>query len=200
MATDFDRIVGSTTGTDRTAAVAAWFQGLFPTIDHAPVLVGGGAVELYTRGAYRTGDLDFVGRVTREVARRLEETGFERRGRHWIHEASRTFIECPATSFDAPVRLSEIRFGPWIVRVLSPEDVLVDRLASWKFWKSVPDGVNAFLVLRDRGEEMDVARLRERASKENVADALEAVRDVVERVPEGSEGIQEAERWARTVK
>ncbi len=66
-------------GPERTAALVAWFQGLFEDRSEAPVLVGGGAVELYTGGAYVTGDLDFVGSTTDSVAERLQEEGFKRR-------------------------------------------------------------------------------------------------------------------------
>lgn len=200
MMSGFRDIVAATSGPDRTAAVAAWFQGLFPSIDEAPVLVGGAAVELYTHGAYRTGDLDFVGEVVDDVRAKLEKAGFRRRGRHWVHEESRTFIELPASWFDSPVRVWDIRFGDWNVRALSPEDVLVDRLAAWKFWSVVADGVNAFLVWRDRSEEMDHERLESRAAKEHVADALEALRELSDRAPGGAQGIEEAERWARSVR
>lgn len=195
----FERVLDEAPGPDRTAAVAAWFQSLFRSIDEAPILVGGAAVELYTHGAYRTGDLDFVGRVTDDVRTKLEEAGFRRRGRHWVHEESRIFIELPSSRLDASVRVWEIRFGKWKVRALSPEDILVDRLAAWKFWKSVPDGVNAFLLWRDRSDEMEIERLESRASEEHVADALESVRGLADRVSTRSEGFEEVERWARSV-
>ena len=41
-------------GPRRTAAVVAWIQSLYAS--SPPVLVGGAAVELYTGGAYTTGD------------------------------------------------------------------------------------------------------------------------------------------------
>lgn len=192
--------ISQTDGPERTASIAAWLQALYPSVEEAPVLVGGAAVELYTRGAYRTSDLDFVGRVPDPVREALEEAGYRRRGRHWVHEEERIFLEFPAAVFDAPVRTAIVRFGDWSVRTLSPEDVLVDRLASWKFWKSVPDGVNAYLLWRDRGAAMDSSHLESRAAGESVRDVLESLREMAESIPSGAEGIEEAERWAQTIR
>jgi hypothetical protein len=177
-------------GPDRTAAVVAWFQGLFES--DPPVLVGGAAVELYTGGAYRTGDLDFVGRIPSEVSRLLAVAGFRKRGRHWIHEEAQIFIEIPAAEFDREVRVDAIRIDDWTVVLLSPEDVLVDRLAAWKFWSVPVEGINAYLLYRARGEAMDARRLEEAAGVEGVADELESLRRFGDRDREP----QEIEAWA----
>jgi hypothetical protein len=79
--------------------VAQWIQNLFEA--RPPVLAGGAAVELYTAGAYTTGDLDFIGDVTEEVARSLREAGFEREGRHWIHREAELFVEFPGSAVQA---------------------------------------------------------------------------------------------------
>jgi len=186
-----DGILAIERGPRRTAALAAWFQGLYPKDADKPVLVGG-AVELYTRGAYRTGDLDFVGDVPPAVQRALIDAGFRRRGRHWVHEKGELFIELPSRSFDARVRLDLIQLDEWKVIALSPEDILVDRLAAWKFWNVVPDGVNAFLLWRDRGQDLDVDHLERRAAEEGVEDALQSLREA----SLGNPTIEEMERWA----
>lgn len=142
-------------GPRRTALLVAWFQGLFPETDETPILVGGAAVELYTGGAYTTGDLDFVGSVSPNVAKRLAEAGFQKRGRHWAREAGRVFLELPGRSLEPasdPVRLR--RAGRDLL-VIGPEALLADRLAAWKYWGSTIDAANAFLLLRALGERMD---------------------------------------------
>lgn len=179
---------------DRTAGIVAWFQGLFER--DPPVLVGGGAVELYTGGAYRTADLDFVGRIPTDVARELERAGFSKRGRHWIHEDAQIYIELPATSFDRDVRIDAIRIKDWTVILLSPEDVLVDRLAAWKFWHIPVEGINAYLLFRARRNEMDPKRLDVAARTVDVGDALDSLRSFAGRDREP----EEIEAWARTVR
>lgn len=180
-------------GPQRTAALVAWFQGLFEEPSEAPVLVGGGAVELYTGGAYVTGDLDFVGYMKESVGERLGEAGFRRKGRHWVHEKGNLFIEVPAREFDREVKVDSVRMGNHIVRTLSPEDVLVDRLASWKFWQVSRDGINAYLLWREHGGKMDLEWLDRSAKLEGVADALNAVK----RFADGDREPIEVEQWAR---
>jgi hypothetical protein len=188
-----EKILEMGEGPERTAALAAWFQGLYREERDKPVLVGGAALELYTRGAYRTGDLDFVGHVPPDVEGMLREAGFRPIGRHWVHPAGRLFIELPSRAFDAPIRKDLIRLGDWVVLALSPEDVLVDRLAAWKFWNVVADGVNAFLLWKDRGESLDREHLERRARQEGVVDALGSLRTLAARSPK----TEEVEEWAR---
>lgn len=190
---DLDTILTMDSGPERTAALVAWFQGFFDDRSKAPVLVGGAAVELYTGGAYVTGDLDFVGYMTDSVAERLQEEGFRRKGRHWVHEKGGVFIEIPAHSFDRVVRVDSFRLGERMIRILSPEDMLVDRLAAWRFWKSSLSGVNAYLIWRERGDELDLEWLARLAKLEHLEEALESLENFAssDRTP------SEVERWAR---
>ena len=179
-------------GPERTAALVASFQGLFAS--EPPVLVDGAAVELYTGGGYRTGVLDFVGRIPREVSRLLAQVGFRKRGRHWLHEAAQVFIELPAAEFDRDVRVDAIRIHRWTIVILSPGDLLVARLAAWKFWRVPVEGINAYLLYRARGKTMDGKRLTEAAEVEEVRDELESLRCFAGR----DRQPKEIEAWAAT--
>ena len=60
------------------------------------VLVGGAVVAVYTEGAYRSGDLDFVPESLFEerIDTCMQEIGFHRRGRHYEHPDCRhLFVE-----------------------------------------------------------------------------------------------------------
>ncbi|HUP01153.1 MAG TPA: hypothetical protein VM737_06490 [Gemmatimonadota bacterium] len=184
----------------RTAAIAAWFQGLYPAARDAPVLVGGAAVELYTRGSYTTGDLDFVGDIPPEIERELKRVGFVKTGRHWVHRRGHIFIELPARAFDRETRTDIVVFGRWSVLVLAPEDLLVDRLAAWKFWKVVVEGVNAFLLWQERGAEMDPSWLDKLARKEGLTEALCSLRSFAAQTEKVDPGIERVEEWARSVR
>ena len=136
-------ILGMEDGPEKTAALVAWVQRKVTPEDEAPILVGGAAVELYTSGAYTTGDLDFVGTVTPELEGALRDAGFERQGRHWIHEAAQVFIEFPGAALGPGERASWVQVAGCRVRVVAVEDLLVDRLGAWQYWRSAVDGANA---------------------------------------------------------
>ncbi len=180
-------------GPSRTAAIAAWIQGLF--LERIPVLVGGAAVELYTGGSYTTGDFDFVGQVPSRVARVLEKEGFRKEGRHWIHEDFEIFVEFPGSAVAPGERTAVLEIDGIRILTLSPEDLIVDRLAAWKFWRSETDGISAYLIWRAQERRLDHERLVSVALRGDVSDELEALRELASRGRSISEG--ELEQWAR---
>ncbi len=192
----FKRIATLPAGPERTAALAEWFQALFS--ESIPVLVGGAAVELYTRGGYVTGDLDFVGNVTPPVVRELERAGFRREGRHWIHDAGKVYLELASSSLKPEAEVAEIRIGRHRVLAASPEDILVDRLAAWQFWKSSADAISAYLVWRSQAGAMNLARLDRLAGKNGVRSALRKLLKFAPRTRKGERSGEELERWAKT--
>jgi len=190
-----EEIIDMKDGPARTAALAAWFQGLYRDPDDPPVLVGGAAVELYTGGAYVTGDLDFVGSVPEDVAASLHEMGFRKQGRHWVREEGRVFIEIPGTYLAAGQLAVELEVPPVTVRVVSPEDALVDRLAAWKHWRSSADGVSALLIWKQQEGFLDQDRLRARARSEHVADALDSIVEFSRRLGGRKPEEEEVREW-----
>ena len=180
------------------AAVASWFQSLFLDSDQVPTLVGGGAVELYTGGAYRSEDLDFVGIVTEDVAEKLQQAGFVRHGRHWIHRRYRLLLEVPDRNLDSGNTVATIRLGSTSVVVLGLEELIVDRLAAWQFWRSEIDGYNAWR-LWSRGEpRMELARLRSLAARNEVTAALNSLVEFARSHRLGKPTHSQIEEWTRT--
>jgi hypothetical protein len=184
-------------GHERTAALAAWIQSLFPAATPTPVLVGGAAVEIYSGGTYSTGDLDFVGTVLPEVARLLEVAGFERQGRHWIHEAGQIFVEFPGSHLEPPEQAIRVQVGPWEVLALSPEDVLIDRLAAWQFWSSPLDGVAAFHLWQRLGRSLDLSRLETAAASRGVRQAFDSLRIFSDRLQDSEPAPEELAKWSQ---
>jgi hypothetical protein len=160
-------------------------------------LVGGAAVELYTCGAYVTGDLDLVGPVPSRVARALVAAGFERRGRHWLHEAGEVFLEFPGSALQAGEVAVRLSVGGCAVLVISAEDALADRLAAWQHWESTVDGVNAWLLFRARRHALDRRRLRRRVAALGAEDAWAALVALARRVQTRDATNEEIERWAQ---
>jgi hypothetical protein len=183
-------------GPQKTGRLVAWVQGLFPR-GQEPVLVGGAAVELYTCGAYVTGDLDFVGSVPSGVARALVAAGFERRGRHWLHEAGEVFLEFPGSALQAGEVAVRLSVGGCEVVVISAEDALADRLAAWKHWESAVDGVNAWLLFSAQRNALDRRRLRRRVAALGAEDAWAELVALARRVRTRDATNEEIERWAK---
>ena len=163
-------------GPQRTAAIAAWVQGLFTEEDLVPVLVGGAAVEILTGGAYTTGDLDFVGSVPASIQRDFEANGFTKSGRHWIHEQAEVFLEFPGDALAPEERAVRQEAYGYEVVIVSVEDLLVDRLGAWAYWKSGIDGANAFMLYRTCQNEIDHDRLTLRSREAGFEPALDALR------------------------
>lgn len=183
---------------EKTAALAAWFQGLYRGRKETPVLVGGAAVEIYTDGAYTTGDLDFVGELPPAVARGLEAAGFSQRGRHWVHESGQVFLELPGAQLGPAERAVHMRVAEWDLLVLSPEDTIVDRLAAWQFWKSPNDGIAAFQIWKNTAMRLDQDRLAVASAERRVTSALESLQSFAERLAGREPDLEELERWAQT--
>ena len=184
-------------GPKRTAAIAAWIQSLYPA--RPPVLVRGAAVELYTGGAYTTGDFDFVGDVPESVGRALEESGFKREGRHWIHSEAELFVEFPGSAVQPHEKTAMLELGNVSVPTLSPEDMIIDRLAAWQFWRSTTDGASAFLIWRAQEKRLDLKRLASLAERRGVKKALERLNAFVQRAGARETSPEELERWANQV-
>jgi len=176
----------------------AWIQSLFFEQGQVPVLVGGAAVEILTGGAYTTGDLDFVGFVPPSVGSALEASGFTKSGRHWINENQQIFLEFPGHSLDPNEKSIQIEAFGYDLTVVSLEDLLVDRLGAWAYWKSGVDGANAFVLYRIRRREIDDERLSQRAREEGFENALDALRAFHAEWPQSDPDPDSLERWANS--
>jgi hypothetical protein len=102
------------------------------------VLVGGAVVAIYSQGAYRSGDLDFVTeRLFEEgVDARMRELGFRRLGKHYEHPRCRhLFVEFVAGPLgigdDTSIVPSTESVDGQKLKILSPTDCVRDRLASY---------------------------------------------------------------------
>lgn len=193
---DLETILQLPDGPPRTAALAEWVQGLYPEGTPRPVLVGGAAVELLTGGAYSTGDLDFVGEVPPEVQSELEEHGFERQGRHWIHPEAQIFLEFPGEHLQEAETSLQLDFSGARVEILSPEAVLIDRLAAWEFWGLDQEGINAFLVWRASYENLDDETLRVLVMNRKLEAAWGRFLQFAERYLDREPATEELSKWA----
>lgn len=161
----------------RLAALIA--EALRPT-GRDPVLVGGAAVEFYTQGAYTTADIDMVADGGKDLVDVMIRLGFEKVGKDFVDRKNGVYVEFPGSSLKASERTRKIQVGSRAFRIISLEDLIVDRLNAFKFWRSLVDGANALMLL-ELGDS-DEKRLRRRASEEDVLDALGALQKAREEI------------------
>lgn len=103
------------------------------------VLVGGAVVSVYSKGAYKSGDLDFICTQVfqKGLPEAMKEIGFyNNKSRHYIHpQCKHLFIEFPSNFLqvgeDRNIKPDEIENDGVKIKILSPTDCVKDRLASY---------------------------------------------------------------------
>ena len=169
---------------ERHLEIAAILTEALQTVGVHPIVVGGAAVEFFTGGEYATGDLDLIAPEGRELAVVMSALGFEKRGKSWTHEAKSIFVEFPSPVLRSNEEWIVCRHGNVDIRIVSPEDLVVERLRSYKFWGATVDAVNA-LVLMGCVPNFDIKRASVKASTEDVRDAFDGITEILKRVQRG---------------
>jgi hypothetical protein len=135
-------------------------------------VVGGQAVETYTAGQFRTGDIDIVTPDTKEAEEILKRIGFEREGKIWLNKALGLAIHIVGLFARNIEKARVIHAGPYQVRIVGVEDLIIDRLAAAKFWDSQVDLEQAKALLNAFRKQIDLQYLRKKAREEKVEDVL----------------------------
>lgn len=143
-----------------------------------PVVVGGHALEFYTLGGYTTGDIDLViPGLPKEIDKILKDFGFEKIGRHWDSEEFDIAVEVPASTLDGDYeRILKANIEGLKVYFIGIEDLIIDRLNAYVFWKSEEDGLWAENLMRIHKSKVDWKYLRKRCQEENTLPAFQRLR------------------------
>lgn len=140
------------------------------------VIVGGSAIEIYTRGDYVSGDIDI--RADRGTVHRvLREWGFRDRGRLWTRSDWGIALDVVGDRYSGdPYRATTVStpYGP--VRIAVVEDLFVKRLAAAKHWQVQAALEEAVLLWRGYRDKMDPDYLQRQATEYKVEDLLRDVR------------------------
>jgi len=119
------------------------------------ILVGGAVVSIYSEGAYKSGDLDFVlNDFSRDKLNMvLKNLGFVQNGRFYKNpECKHLFLEFapfPASiGDDYSIVPGEIEHEGQKIKIFSPTDCVRDRLAGYMYFKSRDNFDQAILVAR----------------------------------------------------
>jgi len=165
---------------ERAVVIASIVAEALRRVGQDPILVGGAAVEFYTQGDYTTADIDMVSPGGPDLWKVMDQLSFKRVGKDFINEALKIYIEFPGSRLGPTEMANQITLGTRKLRIISMEDLIVDRLCAYKFWKSATDGMAALMLLEQ--SEVDEGRVGNRAREEDVEDALQTVQQIREEV------------------
>ncbi|MEC9345406.1 MAG: hypothetical protein VYB54_04210 [Pseudomonadota bacterium] len=142
-----------------------------------PILVGGGAAELYTGGEFLSGDLDIVTPHQSVFEREIQKFGFVRSSgngkplRGFFHPTLDIGIEVVGSVLmDGQTSRDHIRifdFSGQRIRIIAPEDLIADRMAQ-AFSGRSPDSlmIEQACLIYTLAEGLDFAYLNKRISAE----------------------------------
>lgn len=105
------------------------------------VLVGGSCVSIYTDERHHSKDLDFISPYSvAAITKSLARLGFEKEGRYYNHKNSDFYVEFPsgppAIGNEIPVEPEgKIIVNDVTIRLYSPTQCVMDRLAAWYHWR-----------------------------------------------------------------
>ena len=139
-------------------------------------VVGGMVVESYTQGSYMTRDIDFASALLREqIAPRIEPLGFERLpSGSWIHPRLRVVLDFPGRLDPEEMsRLVTVDLGGGVsIRILSLEDILLDRLQAAVHWGDLASEEWVRHMLAAHADRIDWRLLATMAQAAGCADLL----------------------------
>ena len=147
------------------------------------VLVGGAAVAFYTMEGYVTKDIDMIlaGDTKTDIEEVMIILGFKRTStyRHFEHELYKFVVEFPP----GPVqvgnkvieKVNEIDLGRRKVKIISIEDIIMDRIIAGVEWRDENSIAQAKLLWQFNQSEIDTTYLKEFAKKEGYEKELKGV-------------------------
>jgi hypothetical protein len=128
-------------------------------------LTGGACVAIWSKGKYVSNDLDFIeeGPVPRRKIREaLKRLGFQERGRHFDHPATKIFVEFPngplMVGDERVERVTERKTFAGTLRLLTPTDCVKDRLAAYFHWNDRQSLEQALLVAQAQRIDLEDVR------------------------------------------
>jgi hypothetical protein len=159
-----------------------------------PVLVGGGAVEFYTGVRFATGDLDIVAPNVETCESALEKIGFQRvvGDKYYISRTLGALVDVHGSRLVSSERTIEVIYKKTPLSVVSPEDCIVERLASYRRHTSSLDLLNAFLISYHNRDRLDVLHLQERIGSLDLWEYYRTVQNISRELTLHESGVDEA--------
>lgn len=166
-----ERITSSTT----IEVLAAIVSTTLEAAGISAVLSGGAVVSIYTNNEYESSDLDFIspGSMAR-IAEALASLGFKRQGRMFSHPRTALFVEFPpgplaiGDELIRPTEVGEKRTAAGTIKLLTPTQCVMDRLAAYFHWNDLQSLDQAVMVASN--QKIRIAKVAAWAEREGAAE------------------------------
>jgi len=157
-----------------------------------PVLVGCSAVELYTDACTATGDVDLIVGDINKLSANLLKIGFQRSSdpRYLYHLGLSILLEFPASELRAGEETVTFRHDRVECRVISPVDLILDRLELFEATGGGVDLVHAYLIYHLHYERLDLERLQRMVKTRDVRESYRFIKLLHEEVSEKNLSIK----------
>ena len=118
------------------------------------ILTGGAVVSIYSDGKYVSKDADFLSASDhRDIKTAMLEAGFKNLGKDFYHEDIDFTVEFPGSELvigDHPMKPEgKIRADGFTLKLLSPTQCVMDRLAAFYHWKDRQSLEQALMVAQN---------------------------------------------------
>lgn len=162
----------------RTLLGAAIVQEALMRAGLTVYVVGGAAVEAYSRGSYMTQDVDYALSETVAAAEPvLAALGFAREGRAFYHPEAAFVVEFPGRLDAGEMeRLVTVEIDGLEVSLLSLEDIICDRIAAARHWGDASSAEWARLLMAAHWERINFDLLARLCGEAGCADEFQRIR------------------------
>jgi len=138
------------------------------------VLTGGAVVSIYSNNEYVSSDLDFISYGDdKKIKEVMKELGFTmKEGRYYTHPKTKLFVEFPPPPLavgNTPIKkVAEIKKRGKILKLLTPTQCVMDRLAAYFFWDDLQCLEQAIQVAQKHP--VNLREIRKWAKEDDVLD------------------------------
>jgi hypothetical protein len=164
---------------DRHLRMLSWIT----RVSHAaecrpPILVGCGAVEILTDAQTATGDVDIISPDHARLSSTLLKLGFQRSSdqRYSWHPGHSLLFEFPGESLRPGEETITVNVEGVDCLVVSPEDLIVDRLETFEACGSGTDLLYAYLIYHLHYHRLNLERLRNKVRRMDIRESYRFIR------------------------
>lgn len=118
------------------------------------ILTGGAVVSIYSEGKYVSKDADFLSETDHQIIKKaMFDLGFKSLGKDFYHDDCQFTAEFPGYELvigDEPMKPGgKIKSGKFTLKLLSPTQCVMDRLAAFYHWKDRQSLQQAIMVAQN---------------------------------------------------